>query len=258
MASELDRMARKIDTLEKQVADIRAKERPSYASGFLADLSLYPHLRGLWSFAATDNSENIIDVSGNNNPLFAVGTPTFGTINYRQPYAILNGTSQYYSRAGIHFPAGFTLGGWFYMNDATPASDNTFISKYYTTGNQRSYLLNYSVAFTGLHFTISSDGTATTLVKSTIAPADATWYFICGRFTPSTSLDIFVNNTKTSNTTSIPASVYNSSAYFMVGTIQDISSLLAGRASLMFAFASALADNQIGYIYQKTRPMFGV
>ena len=56
------------------------------------------------------------------------------------------------------------------LDDWTPAANSTLVSKYTSTGNQRSYLLQI-VATTGvMRLIISTDGSATTTYNSTVAP----------------------------------------------------------------------------------------
>lgn len=263
--TELDKMARKIFDLEIAVANLRTRERPSYASGFISDLLQYPQLRGLWTFGPIDDGENIIDMSGQDRTMFAINSPTIGVISDRQPYSILNGSTQYYHRAGISITGAITIGGWFYM-DAIPAADSTpqsMINKYYATTNQRAYRVHYEPA-TGIQnfvFTVSSAGTSGVYAAHTGTVSATTWYNVVGRFVPSTSVDIYVNGVKVSNTTSVPASIYDSTAFFCIGAEQGVTgspvNFFDGRVSLSYVFAAALDDNQISYIYNKSRPMFG-
>lgn len=258
MPNDLDKMARMIHDLQMDVQRIKSWDRPSYATGVLADILNYPNCRGLWPFSSTDDSLNAVDISGQSRTLFQVGNPPYSSIGNRYPYVTLDGSTQYYSRNGINVQTGLTLGGWFYF-DATPASvDQTLIARYNAEGSNRSYLLNYSVANGGVCFTISSDGTVVKTIKSTAPFTNQTWHCIVGRFNPYTSVDIYFDGIKNSNTTAIPTSVYNSTAYFTVGALGDYTNPFDGRIALCFMFGSTLDDSQITYIYNKTRVMFGV
>lgn len=257
MPSDLDKMARRLYDLEGTVHNLRTRERPSYAAGFISDLAQYPHLRGLWTFGPIDEGENITDVSGQARTLFAVGSPTYGLLGNRYNYAILDGSTQYFTRAGIDISGALTLGGWFYFS-STPASSKGLISKYNAAGNNRSYRLNFNGTTGTLIFSMSQNGSTTYYVESSIVPVEDTWYFIVGKYVPSTSVNIFVNGTLDTNTTSIPSSIYISTAYFVVGANSDYTTLLDGRVGLSFIYASALDDSQIGYIYQKTKVMFSL
>jgi len=145
-----------------------------------------------------------------------------------------------------------TMGGWFLFNAI--GVDAGLISKFGAAG-QRSYMLEQRSSDT-VQLRISVDGTALVDVTSgTITTAQ--WYFIAGRFTPSTEQVIWLNEEKTINTTSIPASIFNSTTAFQIGAFNS-GSLVNGRASLCFLSANALSDGIVSSLFQQTRGVFGV
>ena len=104
---------------------------------------------------------------------------------------------------------------------------------------------------------ISNDGTATTGVTSTVLCTTGTWYFVVGRFTPSTELAVFVNQTSTTTGAGIPASIFNSTTALNIGGLNG-TVLLNGRAALVFLCANALGDDLISSLFQSSRVLFSV
>lgn len=248
--------------LYKPLKDIADARRDIYSAA-----KLLPGLRGFWPMSANNESGAATDQSGLNQPLTINGTPTYNLAS--MPYIQLNGSTDYLS----HFDTaiydivgtesyidpslrGLTVGGWF-RPDIAPTSNQGLITKHTSTGDQRSYLL-YAAALTPAQYTfqVSSDGTA-----GPNSPDDggilAEWAFVVGRFIPSTSVDVFVNGRKSTNSTSIPASLYNSSTPFMVGSFGGATQF-DGRASLCFVCAAALPDSVLDNLYQTSRILFGV
>lgn len=212
-----------------------------------------PQLRAFWPFSSVSGVGQLIDLSGQNRFLSPTGSPTYGVYGL-QPYGILDGVTQYYSRpdeVGLDITGALTVGGWF---RATSASNYALITKYNTTGNQRSYLLGKSA--TSGQFSISTDGiTASTVTGGTWS--NNVWYFVAGRFVPSTSVDVFLNADKYSNIVGIPATIFNSTAELNIGAYNTgATARLSGNAALCFLCAEAISDAQIKALYWLTKPLF--
>lgn len=232
-----------------------------------------PGLRGYWPMSAFDSSGNAIDQSGNGRTLTYNGGGTGPLYNYHAsggPYLDFDGTGDYMSRAdeaGLDILGtesyvasavrGLTVGGWFWFD--TAGSQMALLGKYNITGNQRAYVLN-KPATDKVTFTVSVDGTATVVVTSTTTLSATAWYFAVGRFIPSTETNVFLQGADdASNTTSIPASIVNSTATFEIGSFNaGGTALLNGRGGMCFACAMALSDTAISNIYQGTRGFYGV
>ena len=86
------------------------------------------------------------------------------------------------------------------------------------------------------------------------------WYFVVGRFNPSTSLDIIVNGTKVSNVAGIPATLFNSTANFIVMAYNNglAATRNDGKTSLCFLCAAYLDDVVVDALFAQTRALFGV
>lgn len=249
---ELD-LLRKIAALEARLNRLESAElSPELAAPYLA----LPNLRGFWPMSSQDNSGNAYDLSGQGRTLTNNGTATFDVYNNVVPFVDLNGSSQYMSRAdesALDISSALTLGVWFRPDVVTGSQG--LVSKYTVSGSQQSYLLYLNAAT--LYADISSTGANDFTV--TIAGTTASvWHFGALRFTPSTELAVWLDGTKAVNTTSIPASLFNSTAALQLGLFNTSGTYLNGGLALAFVCAAALTDQLIGSLFQRTRARFGV
>lgn len=223
-----------------------------------AALQLLPELRGLWAFSSVNESGNIIDLSGQGRTLTNNGTATRAILPSGLPYAIYNGSTQYFSRAdeaGLDITGALTIGGWFY---AAALADVGLIGKFaFTAGNYKSYLLRILDATGAIRFTVSADGSASVAINTATGIATGSWHFIAGRFTPSTEIAVFVDGVKTVNTTSIPASLYNSNQPLQIGAYDAGTKLFTGRSAPCFLSAAAIPDDLLYAHYAMARPLLG-
>lgn len=227
-------------------------------------------LRGLWLPGSADNTGAVYDRSGQGRTLTYNGNPTIGVHNNLVPYYDYDGTGDFHSRAdeaGLDILGtetyiatalrGLTLGGWFYWSSAVKAGDNGLVSKYLSAGNQKSYVLYTNGGDSEARMIVSVDGITGTEVDSTIVLTTGKWYFIWGRFVPSTSLAVSVNNNANINTSTIPASIFNSTAAFNIAGFGG-GSVNNCRCALAFLCASALSDELLTYLWYRGRVLFGV
>ncbi len=146
---------------------------------------------------------------------------------------------------------GLTLGGWF-MLDSFPGSQGGLISKFGAV-TQYAYAI-YATSAQDIVMTISGNGSAL-LAATSQTVSLGQWYFVCGRFTPSTEVAIFVDGDKTVNVTAIPASVFASSQQFEVGRyFNDNTRVQHCKARDVFVCASALSDAVIEEIRATSVP----
>jgi hypothetical protein len=235
--------------------------------GILAQFGTLPGLCGFWPMAGMAiSSGNAADTSGNGKALAYHGNPRYVSNNLVN-YIALDGVGDYLSRADeadlditgtetLFTPAfrGLTMGGWIYHNNAV-GSVEVIMSKYGAAG-QRSYELRRAASGAST-FVISDDGT-TTFTATGDALTQNAWKCVIGRFDPSTSVDIWVNGVKASNTTSIPASIHAGTADFMIGNDTAGSGIATAYVALPFLTATCLTDAMIDDIFQNTRYLFGV
>lgn len=261
--------------LADRLAELERGERdPATLAELYAGFRGLAGLRGLWYPGVADDTGAMYDASGQGRTLTYNGNPTIDLHNSLVPYFDYDGTGDYHSRAdeaGLDVLGtetyiatalrGLTVGGWFWTDDATSNITQGLVSKYVTTGNQRSwhFTLNTGGGIAVPSFTISADGT-TAIHRSDAASALVvnTWNFIVGRLTPGTENAVFLNDAKAVNTTTVPASVFNSTAGLEVARRNVASSELNGRCALAFLCAAALPDALLSALFSQTRGVFGV
>jgi len=248
---------RHISAAEKQIRDMNVRESGYTMGDAIGCVLGFPELRGFWPTSSVNESGNVMDLSGHGRTLTNNNAAPRAVYRDLIPYISFNGTTQYLSRAnetGLQITGALTIGCWCYYNSVAAGA---MISKYNTASNQRGFSLG---TITGGYpqLTISSNGTATAVVNSgSDAISATTWLFCAGRFTPSSELALFFNGKKYTNTTSIPAAIYNSSAGLLIGGANAAASL-AGRGALGFVCAAALPDALINHYFNITRTLFGV
>jgi hypothetical protein len=241
----------------------------AYAFGrAVSAIQLLPGLRGFWPMSAVSEAGAAFDLSGNGRTLTYNGNPLYDQ-HGACPYIDLDGTGDYLSRADeagldllgtdTHMAAvlrGVTMGCWVYLDSL--AGDASLIAKWNTTGNQRSYNLEFDSATAAFQYQISADGTAETTKTGGTTAVTGRWYFAAGRFDPSSTLDVWTNGAKVSSAT-VVGSVFNSTSALNIGARNaGGASLLNGRIALPWLCAAALPDALVGMVYHTTRGLFGV
>ena len=224
-------------------------------------------LRDYWSMGRCGNTVTRVQGS-NDNELIQNGTPRMAHDGL-VPYVDLPGAShlnmadaavnrilgtEAFTQAGFR---GLTLGGWFWIDALAQAG---LVSKWLAAGNQLSYLLQYDAATPNFRFATSNTGAALATVVASTAYTVAInqWYFVVGRFNPSTSTDIHVNGVWDYNAVAAPAALFNSTALLRVGAYDGNANELDGRVSSVFLCAAQLSDQVINNAFQSTRGLYGV
>jgi hypothetical protein len=240
------------------------RESPRHALGSAIGAYLtLPGLRGLWTMGAVDSTGDVHDYSGQLRTLTNAAGPTLGyaTTVGLGPCLTFNGTTQRLYRAdegGIAITGAMTCGLWF-KPTTLAAADKYLLSKWNATGNQRSWSLYVDAANGYVEGDITTDGSTVKSVLNDNPTWTEEWIFAALRFTPSTELALFVYDQKWVNTTSIPATIYDSTAPLEIGSIGSGGTIsFDGQASFAFLCAYALSDVELGYLYQISRPLFGV
>lgn len=230
-----------------------------------------PALRGLWLAGNLDQTGAMYDSSGQGRAL-TYGGGNMYILNNLLPFFHYPGGG-FHNRADeaglrvtgtetyVNTPwPGLTFGGWFRTSEAAPAASRGFLGKWNATGNQRSYLLFYNITVGQAASIVSVDGSASTQATAAAGLSLNVWHFLVGRFTPSTELAVFADNVKAVNTTSIPASIFNSTADFRVAQFNagGATTQLTGDFALGFLCAAALPDTLLTYLFNRSRLFFGV
>lgn len=186
-----------------------------------------------------------------------VATPVF-TYQNLIPCVTLNGTTQYLtvdttSTSNYSLTGALTLGAW--IRTDVFGTAQAVMGRWDT--NNQGYLLSV-VNNDTVKFEVSNSG-ADSFSKVTadpdLLPIDV-WTFVCGRYTPSTEVAVWFNDTKYTNVTAIPASLYASTAAFYIGNDALSSRYFDGYISLAFICGQALPDRMIELLYYQSKSMF--
>lgn len=249
----------RLNFLERQLADIQTLEATRGYTDAISSYLMLPELVAFWPLSSVDySSGNALDISGQGRTLTNNSALAYG-VDGIIPYSQHDGSADYLSRsdeADLDITDHLTLGCWVYP-EATPGTTAGIIGKYDTTGNQKSYAIRLG-AGGNFSFTISSDGSTDTAATDANGYSLNTWQFIVGRYQPSIRVKLYVNNTSAENTTSIPSSIFNSTATFEVGAYRGGSQIITGRVAFPFICAAALSDTIVLRLFHVTRPLFGV
>lgn len=216
-----------------------------------------PMLRAFWPMSSVDAGNGAIDVSGQARHLTNGGAAGYSRTALDMPYATFTGGSTSYltraDEAGLDVTGQLTLGGWFYFNAVTGVN---FCGK---TGASGSYAYGLQTSGSAAAMYVSTNGTTVVSAVSSLGVIQANrWHFIVGRYVPSTELAVYYDAVKTSNITSIPASINNSTAAFQIGGASALSQFMNGNAGLVFLCATSLSDTQINVLLNTTRLFFGI
>ena len=234
-----------------------------------AFLSL-PALHGLWvpqhAQLPGSGSNSIIDITGQGRHLSISGSVGFATFQagLQQPdleYVDLTGGNlNRADESGLDAGGYVTFGGWFWL-DTTTAANQGIIGKANSTGNQRSYRI-FTVTNTSLRLGVSADGITDVTLDHTTTITTGQWFFIVGRMAASGeraifSLDANRQLTKVTSSTGTPATTFNSTAAFEIGTTNGATLPMDGRVGTCFLCFAWLSDATIFALYEISRQYYG-
>jgi len=262
---------RELFALQRQVDNLVQPEIPPFdpVARAVSTILGLPALRLFYPMSAVSNTPEILDLSGSGQDLTVNGNPVLNSYGLA-PYIDLDGTGDYLSHIdNTHLditgtetyiaPAinGLTIGGWTRID--VRANYDRFMTKWGVATTRSYQLLQDLAANKAMLFEVSVDGTAIVTVTADAGVlTTGVWHFVVGRFVPSTSLDIYIDGEKFTNVAGIPASIFNSTAAFVIGAIAGGTGTMDGRASMCYLCAAAHSDDIIDHTYQQTRGLFGV
>lgn len=257
-------------------ADFQRRHEANFAFG--EAMSMYqnlPGLRGFWPLTVFDSLGNAVDTSGHGRLVTSGGDanyPAFGRSNapfrgWAYNTAVSQGFFYRPDDPGMSITAdesyihdgseGLTVGCWIYPVAWSDTYNAGLITKW-SSGTAKSYALYINTpAGTRPTMAISSDGTVVDFETHSTNLSLTTWYFIAGRFTPSTEISVWVDDDKETNTSSIDDSIYDSSVSFNLMTLYSGTNyVFYGYMALAFVCATNLLDSYIFTLYHQTRAMF--
>lgn len=134
-----------------------------------------------------------------------------------------DGTNDYIDMGnpvGLQILYDHTIEAWIKLG--TTGANQTIVSKY-SRNSKRSFRLMVNSS-NQLQSDISVDGSAVVTTTSTQTLTSGVWYYVATTYTLSTSVKLYINGQlDTTNTTSIPASLYNTATSFNIGRNLDAS-----------------------------------
>lgn len=261
------------DSLKHELASefLRRNDLVNRWGNIISSYLALPGLRFFAPMSVVGASGQAVDLALGNN-LSNNNNAQFSYLSL-QPFCAYNGSTEYHSitdnaahdiigsEAYIGSSVrGLTMGMWVQARDLPGVSSRRLFSKGTTTGNARAYALRqgsdvwtFGVSGTGANDFPASDDTEFIV---------DTWYFLAGRFDPSTEVKLYVGRstgiTSFTNTSSIPATLNNSATGLAVGGQADGTGFSNIRASMCFISAMALDDHFIFSLFEQSRIPFGI
>lgn len=270
--SDLNELARRIRTLESQQQFLgvgNSVEDPEFGANSRAMevLKSFPAVIGVWPMWSTNGAGQVVDVSGNGLHLSRSGTLIDTSIDgssyfSRAYFSATNSYAEHTDEASFDILGneahvaggirGMTIGAW--IRPVTVSATNNWMAKY-ANATDRAWWLS-GVATSRAQFSISSTG-ANSFSVQVDGVTDNTWHFVVGRYSPSSALSIAVDNVWNSITTSIPATLFNSSGPFRIGQRGDTFGTSSGLRVLgAFMCAAAVPDSLLTAYYNVSSPWF--
>lgn len=257
--SDLDTW-REIIEMKRQLRRLQTGEYLTTGSWQTA-ISVYltlPELRGFWPFSSVNESGNIIDLSGQGRTLTNNGSTTRTMMIGGFPYSVLNGSSQWFSRAdeaGLDITGAITFGAWVWGLNITGARG--MIGKSGVAGTSGGYQLYLSGGAPTM-FIEDSTGAYVQIAAPAAIPT-GTWTFVAGRFYPSNNIMVQVDEQFTDLATPSTANIRNNAMDFKVGAFGNpVGSYFDGAIALPFVCARELPKSLMLTLYRQTRVVFGV
>ena len=259
---------------DQMVSSLESEFQKSNDSSFAHEslISSYlalPGLRGFWPMSGISSIGTIYDMGGGDLHLLNVNTVP--VIGWPMPAAFFQTSlSEVLYAADVaafdiigneaHIYAnwqGLTIGAWVKIDAVDIAQ--SIDGKFSTAAGNRSYLLHIDSS-NYPQFYVSGDGTATSYIEREVELVADRWYFMVGRFDPSTEVKLWVDDVSVANTTSIPATIFNGTASFTVGANgtgpATFGNYFGGKISCAFLCTARIDDSTIRRLYYRTRAAF--
>jgi hypothetical protein len=230
---------------------------------------MLPQLRGLWMMSTVDSGGLVYDASGLTQTLSQANTPTYG-VQGLVPYVNLDVNQALYrtDEANLSMTGALTQLTWIQFHTDMTGIADYFYSKYLELGDNCSYML-YKPATNKFTFGVSDNGKGIgganwfTVDDVGVNYVINKWFFVVGRYTPSTEVALFVNNhttrvlNKYTNVTTIPASIKDGTAELAIGRGNG-TNYHDGYVAVSALCAAALSDTTIKALFAHSRALFGV
>lgn len=139
----------------------------------------------------------------------------------------------------------------FLMRSESIAGTQDMVNKF-DNDTQKSYRVGLG-SDSKILFAVSSNGTSETGVIQSDTISTGTWYLVTAVYRPSTEIELYVNAvSKGSNTSSIPASIFNGTAKFILGNVDNVgySNYYDGLLQDVIIWGAALSDSEVSDLYR--------
>ncbi|MFC1996972.1 LamG-like jellyroll fold domain-containing protein [Chloroflexota bacterium] len=212
-----------------------------------------PGLRAYWPCSSVDELINVYDLSGQARTLTSYNSPTLG-LKSNMSFVSFDGADQYLERAdedGLETASEITLGGWFYLNDA---SGEMLMHKWSNIISSKIYMI-YVDVWGSIQFGVNNSIVQTVYSSGTNWPLDVgEWHFIVVRYKSGVQ-EIFVDGQQL-ETTGTPAT-----GDLNVGTgAFQVARYLTGYSEIdaahLFLAADYLSDDLIFNLWYVTQSIF--
>jgi len=185
------------------------------------------------------------------------------------PCVLYNGTTRYFSSpdAAWQEPTNnsFLVGGWVWAS--VLATTRWVVSKINPTGNQRSWGLGWSQTTGSFIFRCNDLGTAVgdVEVASSYIEQTGKWYMLFGLFVPGVLMRIYVASPSDNDLTidslvaGVPASLFNGTSFFAIGTRSGPAELWSGFIGMLLgrcAVLTAQVDDHVRRLWNETRQLY--
>jgi len=263
-------LMKKIKEIEEELDNLRTVPLARSTPGdVLSTYLMLPNIRGFVPFSAARTAFSARDFAANlyynrygNSVIDNDGLIPYGEV-------IESGGAAGWSPGSDHASfkilgvQGITVGAWVWFDVVNKGEGHeyaqTVVSKFGSVApatNQRSYILREQEG--GIRFLISSDGGFTNIDACEGDDITAQeWTFVVGRWFPSGSIDVWVDDNKTTENAT-QTGIFNSTAWLSLGSNYYGPMIADGaRLSMGFVVPNALSDAHIENLWNTTRHFFG-
>lgn len=238
------------------------------ASSLAAALLDIPNLQAAWipqrAFSGAGATALQPDLLAGHD-LTLTNTPTIvlqqaGRMSEIAYWNLVAASAMYLTRAtetALALTNNFTLGVWV-KPTTLPTGGNVagLMGKGMSAAGNRCYMI-YTAAAGNALFRVYDAGAAATTVTSTGVMTTGVWSFIQARFVGSSRMTVNLDGAFDYNVTSIPAAVRSIADEFSIGRLDGAAFYFNGAIGAAYVSASALADQSMMAIYQRTKGFYG-
>jgi hypothetical protein len=210
------------------------------------------------------------DLSGNNTVITLSGSsvPVYSS-SFKGVFSYASSSKQYIDVADspqVKITGSISLCSWVLLSSVGTGNAGILGKFSGVPQNDRSYMVYHTTQINPktFGFTINPDGTSPSniSVSGSTIPTLNRWYYVSATYVPSTNMILYVNAVRENiRTTSVPASIFNSSVPAWLGVQYDsLNGLyyLSGMIGQSLIYNRALSQAEIKYNYDATRGRYGL